>query len=295
MKDSISDNNKTWDFLGIKSKADEKDNNKICTDFRWLQTTCMNKWDAVGGGFTNFLPWLFVNIFAIGLMWMMVKTAIAWSSITSKIGNNIMKMWANALWSIPLLKIWGVWVGATSLSKAPSMISNNFDTIQRQRNAEWDKKLQELLDPSLKKDTGAFAIKDEVKEKLKTSIMSPTPNNKSLEAHFNDNLDEENKKIFNWLSPNERSNQIIKFLEESKISPEQNKISDLIENWYKSFINNTTQKIEDGKISEFITYINGTTIINAINKDNTLKGKIQKAGEWKIQFSNNKRTTVTPQ
>lgn len=129
MKPSIESNNETRDFLWIVVSPDPDNANTSCMNFWWLQTTCLDKGTEISGGswFANFLPRLFLNIFAIGLMWMMVKVALSWSKITSKLWWDIMDLWKTALWSIPLISIGGKWVWATALSKIPEKLYNTAD------------------------------------------------------------------------------------------------------------------------------------------------------------------------
>lgn len=56
-----------------------------------MQTYCykVSKDTTNNSGFSNLIPWLFLNIFGIGLMRMMMKTAIGASSLTAGIGNQI--------------------------------------------------------------------------------------------------------------------------------------------------------------------------------------------------------------
>jgi hypothetical protein len=300
MKDSISENNKTRDFLGIKSEPDEKDNNKICMDFRWLQTTCLKKGDAINGWFTNFLPWLFVNIFAIGLMWMMVKTAMAWSSITSSIGNNIMKLWANALWSIPLVKIWWVWVGANSLSQAPWKALGTARNVMDTWTNKQDTAIEKLLNPEKfknndEKDNNTLSIKDtkKIQDSINTSIQQNPKS--SPQQHFEKALKTHEEDVFtkfSKLNQNEKTNYVIDFMRDNHDTIQTKEA--IVEWWRKLwYIDESGKKINEWKINDFIIYLNGTSIMKAIVKDPNIKKTIEDDFWLQYNENNKKRTSIT--
>lgn len=295
MKGPISDNNKTRDFLGIQSAPNPNDNTEICMDFRWLQTTCIKKGDAVGGGFTNFLPWLFVNIFAIGLMWMMVKVAISGSTITSNIGNKVMDLWASALWSIPLMNIWGVKVGASSLSKAPWKALTTAEYMMNDYGRKQDDAITKLLkwdEPP--KEKGAFVIKDENSKKIQENMNKSIETNKDksvpIKTHFAawlKEVDEEAYKQYIAMPSADQTSEVIKFLSNS--DELSTKIMKAIQEWYPSTqINSTT-------LNNFVEYLNKDSIIKAINKknlDSTVKESIQNLW-WEITYDKNPQKEIT--
>jgi len=147
MKDAISTDNKTWDFFGIEFSTDNK--NTTSMDFWWMQTIELDKWSSLDGwsGFANFLPRLFLNIFAIWLMWTMVKMSLSGSKITGAIGWKIMDTGKNLLWSIPIPGTWWLWM--SSISRMPKMTEN---ALERRFNREitddnewYDKRLSSVL------------------------------------------------------------------------------------------------------------------------------------------------------
>lgn len=129
---SINSDNKAREFFGMKSNVSQSDPNMSCIDFWGMQEVCYRSDPQTksGSGFANLIPWLFINIFGIGLMWMMVKVALSSSSIAGGIWWKIMALWGQALWaiSIPGLSIWWVWISANTLWKAPNMIENSINT-----------------------------------------------------------------------------------------------------------------------------------------------------------------------
>ncbi len=314
MKPAIDNDNKTRDFLWIVITPDPNNQNTSCMNFWGLQTTCLDKGSEVSGwsGFANFLPWLFVNIFAIGLMWMMVKVALSWSKLTSKIWTDIMKTWADALGAIPLIKIWWRWIWATALSKT-------FDTwISAANSALTDEILTQdreitnalgITTPTTPSTTSwsSFSLskKEEVSKEFRNKIPSNTkPNfedyNKLVEASIDS---KEEKEKFAKISNVDKSIILTEFLTdmtkkqselESSNDKEKNKesiekirsqkgnlTSEIIRWWYSDFITTDTNKkevIKTEKLQDFIQYINNTSINKLLqdNGSNTYKDDLLK-------------------
>lgn len=145
---AISTENKGRQFFWIQSVVSTTDPNISCIDFWGMQETCYKTDPNTDSGswFANLIPWLFVNIFGIWLMWMMVKVSLSSSSITKGIGENIINLWTKALWAIPIP---GLTIGWTKIStstalQAPSMltrIANQWidEKLAKENKAIYDK------------------------------------------------------------------------------------------------------------------------------------------------------------
>ncbi len=172
---ALDDNSETRSFLGIQG-VDSQGTNKSCIDYRWIQAICIDKWEEIwsGAGLSNYLPWLIVNMFAIGLMWMMIKFAFAGSQITSKIWESVMSAWWKLLWSIPVPGMW--WIQAGSLLKSWWIINNTIsDKFYDMENNQY-REMEKLLNKD-KWET------DKAKVEFNKQIKWKTTANKSFENY----------------------------------------------------------------------------------------------------------------
>lgn len=309
MKPAIDNDNKTRDFLWIVITPDPNNQNTSCMNFWWLQTTCLDKGSEVSGwsGFANFLPWLFVNIFAIGLMWMMVKVAISGSKLTWKIWWDIMDLWSKALGSIPLIKLWGTWIGASALSNIPNKMYNTtsrqLDQYVRAQDNELGKKLwfeSETPTPTNTNSWSSFSLSN--KEKASTEFRKGVDNIGTAKPKFDDynklveaSIDwKEEKEKFAKISNVDKSWILTEFLTdmtkkqselESSNDKEKNKeaiekiktqrgnlTSEIIRWWYSDFITtdaNNNKTIKTEKLLDFINYVNNSTLLKEADKNQT--------------------------
>jgi hypothetical protein len=276
-------------FMGItnSSYTNTKWEQMTCTEYRWLQTDCINKGNDVSGGswFANFIPRLFINIFAIWLMWMMVKVSLSGSKLTSSIWTKIMELWANAIGSIPLLSIWWKQVGASALSKTFNTGINTANEALNNAVSKQEKDITDLREP-VKNDstTSSFQIKNEtvlkedITKKMKTSKISTWESFKEVFTQSLEDKEKDTKTIFSTLNTSQQSNEMIKFLwklNSIETTNKENIQKELIQIGYKDFIDNDVIKKE--KMNEFINYINGENIIKTITdeKNSILKENIQ--------------------
>ena len=322
MKPAIDNDNKTRDFMWIEFFTDTDANqNTSCMNFWGLQTVCLDKGTEISGwsGFANFLPWLFVNIFAIGLMWMMVKVAISGSTITGKIWWNIMEMWSKALGSIPLISIWWRSVWANALSKTlgtwMSTLENKIGDINRVQ----DRTISDAfgLTPPEKVAPTPFSLskKDEVSKNFRSKIWSSPQTFKEYNDTIEKSIESENEKAnFAKISNSDKSWIIMNFvadIEKEKIELEKDKtkngtkISELqtqitnlsktaLHGWYSDFINQTdNNKIEETKINDFINYLNSDNISKLLKDEatgikNTEREKIETKFRNQIDYKDGK-------
>ena len=304
MKPSIESNNKTRDFLWIVVTPDPNNENTSCMNFWWLQTTCMDKWTDVSSGswFANFLPWLFINIFAIWLMWMMVKVALSWSKLTSKLWWDIMELWKNALWAIPLVNLWGKGVWATALSKIPEKMYNTANTSIDQYIRTQDKTLSEKLwleEPEKTNDNNkwwSFSVTNQAE--VQKSIVDQFKNNpitkdKNDIKFKEDILPRVKEAIKTWEKNDKSSNEFwnINATNQSKFVIDQ--INELmkekkkLEKTITEQGNNVNEEIKNTKnnLDQFIKQSTYPTIEHWYNEF-TKEGEIVKMNEF-LEYINN--------
>lgn len=250
MNTVINGNSPVREFLWVKQEKWTS-----CTDFWWLQTLCLDTGNEVSvwSGFTNFIPWLFLNIFAIGLMWMMVKFALSSNKLTSKLGGNIIDLWAKALGSIPLIKVWGKSVWASTLLSAPDKILNTADRALSTAIQQQDNDLQDLLTGGNK----TFSLNEDRSKNIREIIWKDT-SNRSFREKFTSALDEKQKESFSKLSQSDQDKQLIDFVDKYSTddAKKQKSLLDIVTN------NNTDpQKI--------LEYINNSENLSTLVKDNT--------------------------
>lgn len=135
------------DFLGMQFQKQE-DKSITCADFWWLQKICYKNEDnvSVSSVFADLFPWLFVNIFAIAIMWFLVKAAVNASPMTAEISWGIMSIWQKLLTSIPIVPIPGlgrVWL--ETASKIPTMVSNAAERRAENLDYEWQTRLEQKI------------------------------------------------------------------------------------------------------------------------------------------------------
>lgn len=303
MKPSIESNNKTRDFLWIVVSPDPSNENTSCMNFWWLQTTCLDKGTEISGwsGFANFLPRLFLNIFAIWLMWMMVKVALSGSKITSKLWWNIMELWKTALWSIPLISIWGKWVWASALSKIPDKLYNTADRSIDQYIRSQDKTLSERLwleEPQAKNNNKEWSftitkpqeVQKQIEDKLIKNINSTA---KTQNVNFKKDIlpqvqqaikqweNETTSKTFWALNNTEQSRFVTEQI--NKLMEEEKKLKEII-NKLGSQTDEATKKRSDN-LSTLIKQASFPTIEHGY-ADFVKNGKIDKMNDF-ITYINN--------
>ncbi len=337
MKQSTTEDNKTRDFLWMEFFTDTSNNqNTSCMNFWGLQTTCLDKWSEISGwsGFANFLPWLFVNIFAIGLMWMMVKVALSGSTITSKIWTNVINLWSKALWAIPLVSIWWKWVWASSLlntaniwiDTANSALSN---AVMKQNktitDSLWRTQPEKKDSSSSSSSWPSFTLtnKDKVFGTLKEKMADQThiasfDNYKDIikqwiEKHGWVKWKEESQKfdkassasqagiMADFITKLEEDKKKIDIKETANIDNISQQIDDLaqhtIAGWYSDYVDGTT--IKEDKVNEFVQYLNNPYISKLLKDNgsakNSYREKIEKNFTGQIEYKDGKFQATTTQ
>lgn len=221
---AISTENKGRQFFWIQSVVSTTDPNISCIDFWGMQETCYktdpntDSWSW----FANLIPWLFVNIFGIWLMWMMVKVSLSSSSITASIGESIMEKWAKALWSIPIIPWLGwKWISASTIGKIPKFIDEGIEDKFR----EWDNKDMELLQWALWKtkdssewtESWSKAMIITKPKETKEAFINEIKNNNDYIKAFSTSLeksgDTKARQIFTSLSNADQSQETLKFID----------------------------------------------------------------------------------
>ena len=243
---SINSDNKAREFFGMKSNVSQSDPNMSCIDFWGMQEVCYKSDPQTksGSGFANLIPWLFINIFGIGLMWMMVKVSLSSSSIAWWIWWKIMDLWGKALGAIPIpgLSIWWVWISANTLWKAPTMIERSINTKLWQDQYKEFEAIERLFgkkDPS-KEGEKWFAITKNAEVKKWFITQAPQVQNKTTAVkdrinHFEKVLqthDEQAYKSYTALSnPADKAQELMNYI--NTLSEEERKDLDtdkLLEN-----------------------------------------------------------------
>lgn len=182
LSQSINSDNAAWQFFGITSNPSQTDPNLNCIDFWWLQENCYisDPNTPSGSGFANLIPWLFINIFGIGLMWMMVQISLKSSGAAGWVWEKIMNLWKGAL---GMIKIPGLGIGANTLASLPKIAERTIDEKIYQSNSADMEKLQSLWNKEANKETSWttssptsntwLIIKN--KDAVKTNFLSSAP------------------------------------------------------------------------------------------------------------------------
>ncbi len=95
--------------------------------------------------------WFMVNLFAIGLMWMIVFAAIKANILGEKIGQKIQDFWQNTFSTLPILPIGpgGAWVG---IGSAASVVNRLPDTWIQDRTNTQEAQVRDWVDSSSTKN-----------------------------------------------------------------------------------------------------------------------------------------------
>ncbi len=97
--------------FGITIQHDEKEQMSCATIWGAMDFCYESQSDDSGGSiYANLFAWLLVNIFAIGLIWSLIKLSFKWNDFTSGVVNSIVKTAGTVAWSIPIVPL--PWSGA---------------------------------------------------------------------------------------------------------------------------------------------------------------------------------------
>lgn len=98
----ISSDSPTWSVLGIRVFPHSTPGIS-CIDFWNMQVICWKEGqdgNMLNSGIAHMIPWLFLNIFAMGLLWMLLNVVMSANKFTGTVGGKIMEVGANMLGSI---------------------------------------------------------------------------------------------------------------------------------------------------------------------------------------------------
>ena len=206
---SMDSENQTRAFFGISSSVDQTDPSITCTDFWGLQQMCYksdpdtNVWSS----FANLIPRLFLNIFWIGLMWMLMKIAISSTGMASKVGETVMGYGKEALGAIPIPGLGGAWspIRVGTLGRMGDIIERSADAKLRQVNQESDNVVNSYFNPSSKQPneepqknmftiSNTEAVKTKMKEKGIVALNDSKITNRL--NSFSEVLEKEDKQAY---------------------------------------------------------------------------------------------------
>lgn len=299
---SMDSENQTRAFFGISSSIDQADPSITCTDFWGLQQMCY-KSDPdtnVGSSFANLIPRLFLNIFWIGLMWMLMKIAVSSTGMASKVGETIMGYGKDALGAIPIPGLGSQWnpVRVGTIGRMWDILWRSTDAKLRQINQGSDRALSNLLTWS--QDTQDIEIQNQWftinnREAVKKEMTEPTtitalnsPNIDNRLNRFQEALKKEDEQAniqFNSLATRaDRSQALLDYIN-SDLDPENNNGIDrslLIKNILEAKLSTINGTIAADKIQELesefksfvendTTFWDSTSIIKLFENDTQYK------------------------
>lgn len=130
------------DALGFAKNGD-------CTSYMNMYTVCPTKSttqpELTSSNFWDIIPWLFMNLLSIGLMWAVVFTALKTSKVTDWIVSSIEGFSKWILWSVPFVPVPWVWAMSVGwLKQSGSYIKWLPDRIQQNQFADIEPRLKGL-------------------------------------------------------------------------------------------------------------------------------------------------------
>lgn len=276
----MNDTSAVWSFFGMTS-SQWTTLWTTCIDFRWLQQICFDTWNEVSSwsGFANFMPWLFLNIFGIWLMWMMIKMALSGSKIWASIWAKVMDLWKQALWAIPLISLWGKWVWANTLLKAPDMV---LETATR----KYDIANREQEDALYNKMMWTTPVKEETSNSVSNFTLTKP---KETQQTYNNTIGKTTTPLTAWTYL-EKFWEAIKSNEWEEQQKAFNNLSSNIWAQTEAFFNNIDEEQKKNlKKVEFIKH----EIEKFINKNWDIITNNQRINEL-ISYLNNNKETINP-
>lgn len=280
---SITKESPTREFLGIDSTPVKNNPNIVCVDFRGLTETCYEtdpetpNWS----GFVNMIPWLFLSIFGIGLMWMLMKASMKATWLLAGVWSSVMKLGWQALGTIPVPGFG--WASINSLMKSPqigmSLAQEHYrNKNRRQEEATIEQLFRSWTTTSAHNSTSAtswfnlsnITNKKEVQQEFISSLNSTDPLASFQEA-LTKTGETTSATSFGTLSWAHQAQHVLDFIEEYDNPDDKSKFDDtrkvlinqILEPQFKT-INETTDQATKDKLIESLT----TTIKdNSYNKD----------------------------